>query len=73
VGKASGGAGGYGHALGERTSGRAAGGHEGDGHGQWKRGFEFPSISVVKGLEASVNLAAIGCDLVLADVYERVL
>jgi hypothetical protein len=42
VGKVFGGAGGYGHALGEYTSGRAAGGHEGDGRGQWKRPFEFP-------------------------------
>ena len=43
VGKVFGGAGGYGHALGEYTSGRAAGGHEGDGRGQWKRSFEFPT------------------------------
>jgi hypothetical protein len=41
VGEVFGGAGGYGHALGEHTSGRAAGGHEGDGRGQWKRPFEF--------------------------------
>ena len=37
-------AGGYGHALGERTSGRVAGGHEGDGRGRWKRPFEFPIL-----------------------------
>jgi hypothetical protein len=43
VGEVFGGAGGYGHALGEHTSGRAAGGHEGDGRGQWKRSFEFPT------------------------------
>ncbi len=44
-GRAPGGAGGYGHALGERTSGRAAGGHEGDGRGRWKRPFEFPMLA----------------------------
>jgi hypothetical protein len=43
AGEVFGGAGGYGHALGEHTSGRAAGGHEGDGRGQWKRSFEFPT------------------------------
>lgn len=30
-------------------------------------------LSVVKGLEASLSLTAIGCELALADVYERVL
>jgi Uma2 family endonuclease len=30
-------------------------------------------LTVVKGLEASVRLEAIGCELALADVYERVL
>ena len=30
-------------------------------------------LSVVKGPEASVSLSAIGCELALADVYERVL
>jgi hypothetical protein len=34
--------GGCGHVLGARPSGRAAGGHEGDGRGQWQRPFEFP-------------------------------
>lgn len=29
-------------------------------------------LTVVKGLEASVSLAAIGCELALTDVYERV-
>jgi Uma2 family endonuclease len=30
-------------------------------------------LSVIKGLEASVSLSAISCELALADVYERVL
>lgn len=30
-------------------------------------------LSVIKGLEASVTLTAIGCEFALADVYERVL
>ena len=30
-------------------------------------------LSVVKGLEASVSLVTIGCELALVDVYERVL
>jgi Uma2 family endonuclease len=30
-------------------------------------------LSVVKGLEARLSLTAIGCELALADVYERVL
>jgi len=42
VGQVCGGAGGDGHALGEHTSGRTAGGHEGDGRGQWTRPLEFP-------------------------------
>ena len=40
VGEASGGAGGDGHALGERPGGRTAG----DGCGQWKRLFVYPIL-----------------------------
>jgi hypothetical protein len=45
--------GGYGHALGEHTSGRAAGEDEGDGRGQWKaasknRSWMAPSATSVR-------------------------
>jgi len=54
----------------ERTSGRAAGGHWGDGRGRWKRPFDFPILcrhllsQTANGVRMQVYIALIASLLI---------